>query len=1044
MYSRARQTVAIMTHRRNPLPAARVLEIVPLRWLSALVFGFVAAAAFGQTTPGAQSPAATPDQVPGISTNVNEVSLDLVVHDKRHSAVLDLKPQDLVVTDNGVPVNLTGFHLVRGDAATGRGHLITLLFDPFAGPTAKSARIIAQKIVAVLPKAGYTYAVLDCNSRLRLIQGFTQDANAVQQAVIVETESRPIVMSSSISLDLGTTDDRAAEQGRIKTASIAEKTLIAVALTGVDASGKHVDPKDRTMAETLMTALRDSQSIAQEQHARLALAGLLALVKSQQGIGDRKAIIYFTHNLQLDLASKKMLETISSEATRASVSIYTVDMDSVSSGSSTDEANALLNGQTNSGLPLAQEAGTPIAGQTPITGPHGNNQGAVWGPAQDIQVMTDFMRSSGEDRTNPFNDTKSPMADFSKATGGAYIDAQISTKKPLEQLADDLATYYQASYIPPFKDYDGKFRTIAVKPLRTGLTIQTKTGYFALAAGADAGIQPFEGPLLKSFTEPTLPTDVKFHGAVLRFGDLPDGNTSTVAVEVPLAALQAKVDAQSKLSAAHVSIVAQIKDASGVVIEHYSEDIVKRGVAETLDRDHSATISMERHFITVPGKYSLEVGVLDQNSGKAGAQRTEFEIPGQPGAVSLSDMVLVRKIEGSHVEDDDPLEPMRYEHQKVTPNLTGELPANGHDTSMFFILHPDPDSDQPLTLEMELIHNGKAGKRMPLLHSDGEHAPIPYLASIGSRALPPGEYEVKAFIRQGSKSAEQSSVFTVAAKPGAQSSAADSDLLEGADITADMGDQTSGPPPRPPSQLAIVAPASPQPAPAQDEAQTTIDAARERAVSFSESLPNFVCTEVTKRSVDMNGDGKWKLRDTLVELLSYRERVETHTTLEVNGKASELDRAALKGTFSAGEFGGVLMAVFRASSKADFKWKETDMLNGEAVQVYDYRVDRANSTFSVTGSNGKQMVVGFHGQVFVDSGSRRARRITLTADDLPADFPTHATSIAVDYDYVAIGGLKYLMPVSAELQLSQGRHEALVNTMEFRDYKRFNSDVQNP
>jgi hypothetical protein len=63
--------------------------------------------------------------------------------------------------------------------------------------------------------------------------------------------------------------------------------------------------------------------------------------------------------------------------------------------------------------------------------------------------------------------------------------------------------------------------------------------------------------------------------------------------------------------------------------------------------------------------------------------------------------------------------------------------------------------------------------------------------------------------------------------------------------------------------------------------------------------------------------------------------------------------------------------------------------------------------------------------------------VTLTADDLPADFPTHGTSIAVDYDYVAINGLKYLMPVSAELKLKQDRREAAINTMEFRDYKRF-------
>ena len=111
-------------------------------------------------------------------------------------------------------------------------------------------------------------------------------------------------------------------------------------------------------------------------------------------------------------------------------------------------------------------------------------------------------------------------------------------------------------------------------------------------------------------------------------------------------------------------------------------------------------------------------------------------------------------------------------------------------------------------------------------------------------------------------------------------------------------------------------------------------------------------------------------------------------------------------------------------------------LNGSAVQVYNYRVDRANSVFSVIGSNGKRIVAAFHGLVFVDAASGRARRITLVADDLPPDFPTHATSIGVDYDFVSINGLKYLMPVSAELQTKEGKQEAVINTMEFKDYKR--------
>lgn len=1038
-----------MTDHCVQLPARQVPERPipkksPIPWLSAVILFLSISSAYGQAAPQAQSAPAALDQAPGVSTNVNEVSLDLAVHDKRHNAIVDLKPEDLVVTDDGIPVKLTGFHLVSADAAAGRGHLITLLFDHIQGPTAKSARIIAQKILGVLPATGYAFSVLQFQDRLRVLQGFTEDRQAVTQAVNVITESHPIVATSSITLSVNIINDQTAEEARIKAASEAEKSLIAVAQTGVDTAGRHVDAKERAYAQTLVSAMRDAQSIAQEEHGKVQLAGLLALVKSQQSIGDRKALIYFTLNRQLDPASKKLLATVSDAAARAGVSVYTIDMDTVGNAVQSDNAQALFGAaapadipKQESAMPQGMQPTPPPAGAGPGYTPSNagfGSGGYVWTSQDDIAVMTDFMRNGPEDLTNPFADTKSPMAAFSKTTGGAYIDGQGSTKKPLEQMAQDLGTYYQASYVPPFTEYDGKFRTIAVKPLRAGLNIQTKTGYFALAADTDAGIQPFEGPLLKAFTEPQLPTDLKFHAAVLRFGDLPDGNANSLMVELPLSELQTKQDAHLNLSSAHVSIVAQIKDTSGTVVEHYSQDIARRGAKEALDRDPSATVSLERHFSSAPGKYTLEVAVLDQNSGKAGAERSEFEIPDLPGKISLSDMVLVRGMAGYNEDHDDPL---RYEHQKVTPNLSGELPANAKDASLFFILHPDPASNEPMTLEMEMIHNGKAGPRKSLLHADGVHAAMPYLASIKSHTLPPGDYQVKAYLTQGGKTAGQSETFRVAGSSGVEVANAGSKDFESVEIDADEGNHLLEAPPQPPNQLTITAPVKPSVAFSQEDAHQLIEAARERALSYNESLPNFMCTEVTRRSVDLNGDGKWRLRDSLVELLSYRERSETRTTLEVNGRASDRSRSAMKGTFSAGEFGGVLRAIFREASKADFQWKETDALNGQPVEVYDYRVDAANSSFSVTGSNGKQLTVGFHGQVFIDTATRRPRRIALMADDLPADFPTRATSIAVDYDYVSINGLKYLMPVGGELQLKQGPHEAAINTMEFRDYKRY-------
>ena len=99
------------------------------------------------------------------------------------------------------------------------------------------------------------------------------------------------------------------------------------------------------------------------------------------------------------------------------------------------------------------------------------------------------------------------------------------------------------------------------------------------------------------------------------------------------------------------------------------------------------------------------------------------------------------------------------------------------------------------------------------------------------------------------------------------------------------------------------------------------------------------------------GAGNWKHRDTIAELLRYRDKAETHTMLELNGAASTDDREHLlkqKGsTLSGGELGGVLKAVFAPSAKAEFHWKETDALGSGTVQVFDYR--RGKEQFDVLG-----------------------------------------------------------------------------------------------
>ncbi len=970
----------------------------PYRYSLLLAAAF-ACVAHGQSVVGDAPAAGTGTLTASFRATVNEVPLELTVRGRRHKAILDLKPEEITVTDNDSPVKLSAFHLVKDDANT--DHAVTMVFDRFDGTMAKNAQTVATRVLQVFPAKGYSFAVLDFGERLRLLQGFTADRKDAAQAIVAATEK--------------------AETARTAAIEQAEKDMVAVAQTGADASGRHVDLKVRALDQTLLGALEDTRHIVQDQHARLDLAGLMALVRSQQRLSQRKTLIYFTRNGVMDSAAKEMIRSIAGAAARAGVSVYTFDLDTLNS-QGYQSANAQLLGVTHfNANPVSVSQGPANTMANHPTGPP---------PIRDEGALDSRMEGYSS-----YSTAKNPIADLSHDTGGLYIDAQENLKKPLQQLLEEMTTYYVASYVPPIKEYDGSFHAIAIKTARPGIQIRTRSGYFALPPDAEAGIRPFEVPLLKLFAQAQLPAEFNYQASILRFGATPNGNANALAVEVPLSELEVREDTRSNLTTEHVAIVAEIKDSTGALIEHFGEEISQRGTVEKGGGDRSGVITMQRHFFALPGKYTLEAAVLDLNSEKKSAQRIDFEIPPDPPAPSLSEVILVRKMDPIH-DDSDPLDPLHFENAQVTANLSGLVPQDGKPLALFLMLHPAPHSSEAPTLQMEVSLNGRPGHSVTLpMQKDAVGEAVPYLATLGSGNLPVGHYEVKATLTQGGKSASQTISFSV---PGSNADAAaktDAPETE-ASLKATAIDPYSA------GLLAITVPANPVPPPSQKEIDSILADATARAVNYADSLPNLICIQVTNRSVDPTASGRWRLRDNITELLSYVDKAETRTTLEVNGVKASADRGALPGTFSTGEFGGVLKNIFLNTSKTEFHWKETDVLGTGTVQVFEYKVAKADSSFSIVDMSNRQITVGFHGLVFVDSATRSIRRVTLIADDIPATFLTHATSMAVDYDNVVIATHDYLVPVSAEVSVLQGKHEASLNNILFRDYRRFSSTVR--
>ena len=546
-------------------------------------------------------------------------------------------------------------------------------------------------------------------------------------------------------------------------------------------------------------------------------------------------------------------------------------------------------------------------------------------------------------------------------------------------------------------------------------------------------------PLLKILNADQPPADVVFHAAVLRLGDLHGLDSDALAIEVPLRNVDIHEDTSTRLYYAHLSILAQIKDRSGNVIEAFSEDLPRRGALEQIEAARNEVITFQRHFSLPPGAYFLNAAVLDSNSGLAGVRRVAFDIP-TPGALSLSDLVLVRKVEPPTESPDakgDSLDPMRHGAEKVTADISGQMPQDSKQLSIFFITHPDPKVPERAAYTIGLSRKGK-----PLSPSPANPTPVgggaaaTSLVALSMKHLPAGDYEVRVTVRQGDKSVESAAPFTVAgtlASAGNVEQAASSETNDADFPALEIGIHPAGHLKIETTQTAV------PPLPADELNSLLADAAR-RANEFTETLPNFMCVQVTDRSARSRRDTKWWHEDNYVELLQFRDGNETRTMVEVDGRKSDVDRESLAGMTSYGEFGGVLKMVFQPSSKTDFQWKATGTLGDGTVQIFDYQVARGNSTFSI-GQISDLVIAGFHGQVFIDGATRSVRRVTIIADKMDK-FPLDATSVSVDYDYVLINNHDYLLPVSGEVSTRLGRSKAVLNEIEFRDYRRFGSNAR--
>jgi hypothetical protein len=245
------------------------------------------------------------------------------------------------------------------------------------------------------------------------------------------------------------------------------------------------------------------------------------------------------------------------------------------------------------------------------------------------------------------------------------------------------------------------------------------------------------------------------------------------------------------------------------------------------------------------------------------------------------------------------------------------------------------------------------------------------------------------------------------------------------------------PPPPPPPKTVIAVLAAPDPL----EQKRVLAEVTENALAYVQSLPNFICTQVTRRHIDPTRTESWKSDGVIQEQLSYVDHHEDYKVVMVNDRlVTGMTHDKVGGNRSSGEFGSMLEDIFDPSSNAQFEWQRWATLRGRRMHVFSFVILKPYSKYSIQDdASGQTIIPGYHGLIYADRDSLKVMRITMECDDIPPSFAVHDAREVMDYDFVTISGEKFLLPLKADLRFSGS---ALVwNEIEFHLYRKFTSDA---
>jgi len=695
----------------------------------------------------AQQPQTPSAAGPAVRATAAEVLLDVVIRDKKGHRVDDLKPEDFQIFDNGEPKKITSFRLVHGGEAIGAGgtrtqldplrqiRLVTMIFHCSDNNARRLAHDAALDLLkGELPQNVYM-AIMTIDFKLEVLQAFTNDTALLRQAIERATRSHVTDFSKDTE-----TVRRQLEQMLGPNAGGAQTLQeqinnSAPTLTG---GGPPTNPgafATVAMAQMLLEMIRTEQSYAMSEGGRVTVYSLLDAVKEQYRLPGRKSILYFSEGVVIPQELQEQLNQILSIANRANVSFYTVDAHGLMTTSTNEATVDMLNAAAQSSRDQATTVSGPVK------------------PDQANVIDTGIAST----RANP----QTALEELAESTGGALIANTNDLRGPLHKLAEDIQTYYEISYNPEIKTYDGSFRKITIKLASSELRVQSRSGYIALPPALAKGsvLRSFEVPLLTALDSPELPKAFSYEATAMHFRGRQGEPVCELVMDVPLADVTLEKQGTGE-SSGRLSYVALLKDGHGEVVKKFQNERAFNVPAEKLEGFKASHFIYTEHFELPPGPYTVETAVLDGRGNRISAGKSSLTMPPAATTLALSSVTFVRNTRDREASSQE-TDPLVVGTKVISPSLNPVVSKAGTEALPFYmVIYPDKNALETPQLVMEFSRGGQVLGRGPAqLGEPDKDGRIQFVATVPLARLEPGDFTLRFVVKQGAETAEESASF---------------------------------------------------------------------------------------------------------------------------------------------------------------------------------------------------------------------------------------------------------------------------------------------